>query len=151
MKRLAVILLLALTIGCIHKTGGAVSPMERATTDNAVFAQLDNSIEQGAEAVSTSGLLNASQVAPVIGWTGTVAQAHEQITAILQAGTVTSANVASIQALVAQIQSSATALVNSSTLGIKNPKTQQTIAADIQAASNLAGALLTEISALEGK
>jgi hypothetical protein len=148
MKRV-LLLLLVLTVGCIHKTGGAVTPMERVTTDNAVFAQLNDSIEQGAESVATAGLLKPAQVAPVIGWCGQVAVAHEQITAILNAGTVTTANVASIQALVTQIQQSATSLIASGTLGVKNPKTQQSISADIQAASSLAGSLLNEISILK--
>lgn len=143
------LLVLASSVGCIHKTGGAVTPMERITTDNALFAQINNEVEQGTEAVVTSGLLTPSQAAPVIGWTGQVAKIHEQITQILSAGsTVDPADYQTIQTLISQIQSSATALVNSGNLNIKNPKSQQTISADITAALNLAQALLTELQAL---
>lgn len=147
---LAIILLLV-SAACIHKASGPITPMERVTTDNAVFAQLNNSIEQGSEAVAASSLLSAQQVAPVIAWTGQVAQIHQQLTAILQKGsTVSASDYTTVQALIAQVQASASVLVASGNFGVKNPKTQQTIAADITAVSNLAQALLTEIAAIKG-
>jgi len=149
MKLTTLLLFLVLTVGCIHKSG-TVSPMERATTDNALFAQVDNSVEQGAEAVVTSGLVSAETMKPVIAWTGQIASIHEQITAILAKGTVLSAgDYTTIQSLLAQIQTSGTALINSGALGVKNPKSQQTIAADIQALLNLASAILSDLSALQ--
>jgi len=155
MKQLLTILVLSLGLisgGCIHKASGPITPVERVTTDNAVFAQLNNSIEQGAEAVSVSGLLKPAQVAPVIAFTGQAATVHEQITAVLNKGTsVSAADYASVQALVAQIQSSAATLVSSGALGIKNPKSQQTISADIQSLSNLASLILSELSAYAPK
>jgi len=146
---LAVLLLLA-TVACIHKTGGTVTPMERVTTDNALFAQINNSVEQGAEAVAASGLLTPQQVAPVIAWTGQVAQAHQQITAIMAKGDISAADLVSVQALVAQIQQSGLALVNSGTIGIKNPKSQQTISADVTAVTNLAETILAELTQIRG-
>jgi len=146
---LAVLLLLA-TVACIHKTSGKVTPMERLTTDNAVFAQLNNSVEQGAEAVAAAGLLSPAQVAPVIGWTGQVAQAHQQITAIIAKGSVSASDLTTIQALVAQIQQSGIALVNSGAIGVKNPKSQQTISADVTAVTNLAQAILAELTQIGG-
>lgn len=147
---LAIILLLV-SAACIHKASGPVTPMERVATDNAVFAQLNNSIEQGSEAVAASGFITPQQVAPVVAWTGRVAQIHQQLTAILQKGsTVSAADYTTIQALIGQVQASANALVETGQLNIRNPKTQQTLAADITAVSNLAQALLTEIAAIKG-
>jgi len=156
MKKVITILVLSLSMAatpaCIHKASGPVTPVERVTTDNAVFAQLNNSVEQGAEAVSISGLLTPAQVAPVIAFTGQVATVHEQITSILNKGTaVTASDYATVQALVAQLQSSASTLVASGSLGIKNPKTQQTIEADIQSLSNLASLILSELGAYAPK
>lgn len=143
------ILVLACSVACIHKTSGTVTPMERVTTDNAAFAQLVNSIEKGTEAAVSSGLLKASDAAPVIGWCGNAAQIDTQITAILgSSSTVSATNYASLQALVTQVSTSASTLVSSGALAIKNPQTQQTISADINAATTLAQALLTEIQAL---
>ena len=51
MKRIALVLILLASSACIHKTGGKVTPMERVTTDNAVLAQMINTVEQGTEAV----------------------------------------------------------------------------------------------------
>lgn len=150
MKFSALILCLALATGCIHKAT-PVTPWERVTTDNAVFSQIDNTVEQGAEAVSASGLLPPAEVVPVIAWTGQVATAHQQITAILAKGsTVDASDYATIRNLLDQIKASGADLVNSGALGVKNPKSQQTIAADIQALINLASAILTDVSLLQG-
>lgn len=148
MKIGVLLLCICLTVGCIHK-GSPITPWERATTDNALFAQIDNTVEGGAEAVASSGVLSNEAVAPVIAWTGQVAQAHEQVTAILAKGSSLSASdYTTIQALLAQIQASGTALVNSGAFGIKNPKSQQTISADITALVNLGNALLADLTAL---
>lgn len=150
--KLAMLLPLILLVGCIHKASGPVTPIERVTTDNAVFAQLNDSIEQGAEALAASGLLKPADVAPVIGFSGQVATIHQQLTAILGKGTaVTAVDYTTAQDLVRQIQASAAQLVSSGALGVKNPKTQQTVAADIQSLSNLASLLLTEIAAYAPK
>lgn len=148
MKLSVLVLSLALCVGCIHKAT-PVTPWERATTDNALFAQIDNSVEQGAESVVSSGLVSAQTMAPVIGWTGQVATAHQQITAILAKGSsLSAADYTTIQALLSQIQASGNALVNSGSLSIKNPKSQQTISADITALITLGNALLSDLTAL---
>lgn len=135
--------------GCVHKSSGTITPMERVTTDNAVFAQLVNSIEQGTEAASSAGLVPAQQVVPVIAWCGNAAQIDSQISAVLAKGsTVSATDYASLQGLVAQLGTSASTLVSSGALAVKNPKTQQTISADINSASTLIQSILSEIQAL---
>lgn len=135
--------------GCTHKSSGTITPMERVTTDNAVFAQLVNSIEQGAEALSSTGVLPASTVVPIVAWCGNAATIDNEISAILaKSSTVSPTDYASLQALVAQLGTSASTLVSSGALAVKNPKTQQTISADINSASTLAQSLLGEIQAL---
>ena len=146
---LPVFLLLLLTAACIHKSGGAVTPWERVTTYNAALAQANNTLEQGAEAISTSGLATPAQVAPLIGTTGTVATIHLQVTAILQQGTATAANIASIKALIDQMNASISA-IPVTTLGIKNPKSQQSFAADLKSISTMADAVLASLEAIHG-
>ncbi|MGH9501668.1 MAG: hypothetical protein ACRD20_02325 [Terriglobales bacterium] len=149
--RYGIFLILALTTACIHKTGStSITPWERVTTDNALFAQMNNSIEQGTEAVVFSGLLTPAEGAPVIGFTAQVAAIHQQITALLGNGPNLSAgNLGTIRTLIAQVESSGTVLVNSGALGIKNPKSQQSIATDIQSLTRLASDLLTDIQAAQ--
>jgi len=132
------------TVGCIHKTGGSVTPWEQVTTYNAALAQANNTAEQGAEAVVVSGLVSPSDMRPVIQTTGQVATLHLQITAILQQGTATAANVASVQTLVDQIKASIAALPPT-TLGIKNPKSQQSFYADLNSIGTLADSLLASL------
>lgn len=152
MKKLLILLVLTMGAGCIHKPSGPITPVERVTTDNAVFAQLNNSVEQGTEAVSLSGLLKPTQAAPVIAFTGQVATVHEQITSILNKGTaVTASDYATVAALVDQLKSSGTTLLASGSLGIKNPKSQQTISADLQSLLNLADLILSELGAYAPK
>jgi len=154
MKHLSVTILsiaLLLSCACIHKTGGTVTPWERVTTDNAVFAQSINTVEQGTEAAATSGLLDKQNAAQVLGFLQTAANDDTQITAILdKGGAVTLADYATIQVLIAQISASGQTLVNAGGLGIKNPLTQQTISQDIANVSNLASALLTDVQAVKG-
>lgn len=151
MKRIMLVLVLLATSACIHKTGGKVTPMERATTDNAVLAQMINTVEQGTEAVVTAHVIPAQTAAPVIAWCGNAAAIDQQVTAILAKGsTVSASDMTSLQGLVAQVESSATQLIQTSALQIKNPKSQQTITANIQAAAALAETVLTEVQALQG-
>ena len=101
-----IIVMLALTLtACLHKSGGTkVTAWERVHTYNAVFAETNQSVEQGAEAAVNSGLWPAVQAAPLIGWTGQVASLHQQVTAVLQKGTATDADIASIRSLLQQIK-----------------------------------------------
>lgn len=141
-----VILLTLATAGCIHKQG-VVSPWERVQTYNAEVAVANGTLEQGAEAAVSSGLLPANQAAPIIGWTGQVASLHLQVTAILESGQATTANIASVQALVNQIKQSVAALPLSA-LGIKNPKSQNTFQVDANSLLTLADAVMTSLKAV---
>ncbi len=138
-----------LTIACIHKTGNQpVSGWERVTTDNAIFAQINNSVEQGTEAVVRSGLLKPQDAVPVIDFTGQVAIIHQQLTAILDNGpNLSVSDLGTVNSLLVQVQILGQTLVQNGALGIKNPKTQQSIAADIQSLVTLAQTLLSEIQA----
>lgn len=145
---LSALCVLAICAACIHRTTGTVSPWERVTTDNALLAQTNNAVEQGAEAVAASRLRTPEQIAPVIRECAQVANAHLQITAILEKGSsVSASDYDSIQALLQQIQASASQLISSGELGVKNPKTQNLLSSDVQALSSLASALVTELQA----
>lgn len=140
--------LLALTLtACIHKQSGPVTPWERVHTYNASFAEANNTLEQGLEAAVTANLLPAAQAAPIIGWTGQVAQLHQQVTAVLQQGTATTANVATVKALIDQMKASAMTLPPSA-LGIKNPRSQQTFQQDVSSIASLADAILSSMQAV---
>ncbi len=153
MKRIfaatAILLLCFSSTACLHKTGGGtVTPWERVTADNAVFAQINNSVEQGTEAVVSSGLLKPADAAPVIDFTGRVAAIHTRVTGILNHGpSLSTSDLSTITNLLTEVQSSGTALVSSGAFGIKNPKTQQNLDADLQSLTRLANDLLLDIQA----
>lgn len=136
------------TVGCIHKSGGApVTPWERLTTYNAALADANNAIEQGAEAVFSSSMATQAQVSPIINTSGRVAVLHMQVTAVLQQGSVTQANLVGIKAMVDQIKASLNT-VPVVALGIKNPKTQQSFSADLNQLGTLADAILASAQAV---
>lgn len=142
-------MLLVILAGCIHKTGRPVTPWERVTTENALFAQTLDTVTQGIIAAQTSGLLTASQAAPVLNYLAQVAQIQKQLNQIL-ALAPDAHNVTQIKALIAQIQAGSSALVNSGALGVKNPRSQQTIGADLTALTNAAGLILESYIAATG-
>jgi len=145
-KASALVIALLLTTACIHKTGGTVTPWEKVTTYNAALAQANNTLEQGAESVASSGLATPAQVAPIISVSGQVATLHLQVTAIIQQAQTTTVSLASVQALVDQIKASIQSIPPTS-LGLKNPKTQQAFSQDVSSLSTLADAILTSLQA----
>ena len=152
MQRISVVYLAILlwsTVGCIHKTGGTVTPWERVHTYNAALADANNAVEQGMEIAVSSNLLPTAQAAPVINMTGQVAMLHQQITSILAQGQATQANIASVKALVDQIKSSIAGLP-ATALGFKNPKSQQTFQQDVANIGILADSVLTALIAVGG-
>jgi hypothetical protein len=137
------------TQACIHKTGSAATPWEKVTTYNAVLAETNNTIEQGAELAAAQKILPVNVAREVIEYTSRVASVHLQITAILAKGSaITASDTSSINGLLAQIQASGTALVTSGVVGVKNPKSQQTIAADITSLVSLAQTITELVPAL---
>jgi hypothetical protein len=150
-KRIALVVVAATlgTLGCIHKTGGAVTPWEKVHTYNAALADANNAVEKGAEAVATSGLASPKEMAPIINWTGEVAMLHQQITSILAQGQATQPNIASVKALVDVVKGSITTLPPSS-LGLKNPKSAQLFQNDVANISTLADSVLTALQAVGG-
>ena len=149
-KRTMAVLVMVLlaSVGCIHKTGGSVTPRERVMVYNATLAEVNNTLEQGVEAVNNSKLISDAQARPIIVWTGNVATVHMQITAVLGRGTATTADVESVRALIQQIKVSGAEIVSSGAAGIKNPKSQQTIGQDIQFIANTADELLVAFQQL---
>lgn len=150
MRMTAAVAMIVLATACIHKTGGTVTPMEKVTTDNAVFAQVNNTIEQGCEALVNAGVWQPNQAAPVIAWTAKVAMIHQQITALIGTGsTVSASSLQTIQTLLDQIQQSANTLISSGAVNIKNPKSQQTVSADITSVITLGKTILAELQAYQ--
>jgi type IV pilus biogenesis protein CpaD/CtpE len=149
----AVTLLLLVGAGCIHRQSGSTVPAtawEKTTVDNALFSQLNATVQQGAMDLSTSNVLTPDQAHPVINLTEKVAITHKQVTAIIGKGsTVSASDYDTLKGLVDQIGASGTDLVNAGYLGVKNPRSQQTVAADIQALVGLAKAILTDVQAVK--
>jgi hypothetical protein len=131
------------TIACIHKSAGAVTPWEKVTTYNAVLAQTNNSVEQGAELAAAQNILPVNGARLVITYTAQVAAVHLQITAALAKGSqLTISDTSTISQLLQQIQQSGTALVSTGLIGVKNPKSQQTIAADVTSIVSVAQSIV---------
>lgn len=138
------------TVGCIHKTGGAVTPKERAVTYNAAFAQSTDNFEQGVELAVTTGALTTAQARPIIVFLGHEKDLHKQVTAILGQATITSADLTSIGNLLDEIKKEGDAAIASGALGIKNPKSQATFKQDLDGIYALADVLLSSIQQLKG-
>ena len=144
------LLVLLLNTACIHKASGPATPWEKVATYNAAFADLNNSIERGAEAVAASGVITKQQAAPILLWNSQVAVAHQQITAIIAKGSVTTSDLTSIEGLLDQIRSSGNQLIRSGALGIKNPNSQQTFATDFNSIYTLADTILSLLQQAKG-
>lgn len=150
-KLAALSLLLLLTVGCIHKTSAAITPWERVTTDNAILAQSINTIEQGAEAAVTSGVLSRQAGGQLIGYTGQAATIQLQVNALLAtAPNVSASDLNTVSSLVTQLGNSASSLISSGQIGVKNPTSQQLFSADVQAVVNVSTLLISEIQAAKG-
>lgn len=139
-----IIFILALSVACIHKTGGTVTSWERVHTYNAALAEANNATERGAEAIVTSGLGSAQQMAPIINWTGQVAMLHQQITSILAQGSATQANIVSVKALTDVIKRSMQTLPPAA-LGVKNPNSQRAFQDDVSNIGALADSILSAL------
>ena len=145
-----VTMLLLSGVACIKKSNGTTpTPWEKVATYNAAFADLNNTIEKGVEAVNLSGVMSKQQAEPILLWTSQVAVAHQQITALIAQGSVTSADLTSIQGLLAQIKASGNSLIANGALGIKNPQSQQTFAADFNSLYTLADTIVSLLTTLK--
>lgn len=149
MRTIIALLLVVGTAACIHKSSGAATPWEKVTAYNATFAQVNQTVEQGAEQLSSANVLSKDKAAAVIAYTYRVASAHQQVTSILGKGTAaTAADFATLTVLLQQIQTAGQVLIASGDLGIKNPKTQQTVAQDLQAVIDVAQLIINLIPQL---
>src|SRR5439155_13809467 len=102
-----VVLLTAITVGCIHKQSGPVSPWERVNVNLAALAQINDDIAKGVIAVQQAGTITVQQAAPVLNYQETVAKDHIALENILAAGSAqASSQSAEIQALLNENQKS---------------------------------------------
>lgn len=147
-----IILLTVVTVACIHKESGPVSPWERVNVNLAALAQINNSVAQGIIAMQQAGSITVQQAGPILNYQESVAKDHMAIENILAAGSSQAASQsAQIEALLNEIKKQGTALIQSGGLGIKNPKSQQTFTQDLQGIINLAQVVLTDYQLAEGK
>jgi hypothetical protein len=146
------LVLMSVTIACIHKQSGPVSPWERVNVNMAALAQINDDVAKGIIGIQQAGTISAQQAAPILNYQELVAKDHAAIENILSAGSAQAGNQSiQIQALLNEIEKQGTNLVQSGGLGIKNPKSQQTFAQDLQGVINLAGVILTDYQLAEGK
>jgi len=154
MKRsLALILILmTVTMACIHKQSGTVSQWERVNVNMAALAQINNDVAKGVIGAQQAGTISAQQAAPILNYQELVAKDHAAIENILAAGSTQAGTQSTqIQALLNEIEKQGTTLIESGALGIKNPKSQQTFAQDLQGIINLARVILSNYELAEGK
>ena len=152
-RKIALIfILMSMTIACIHKQSGTVSPWERVNVNMAALAQINDDVAKGVIGVQQAGAISAQQAAPILNYQELVAKDHAAIENILLAGsTQASSQSLQIQALLNEIEKQGTTLIQSGGLGIKNPKSQQTFTQDLQGIVNLASVILTDYQLAEGK
>lgn len=152
-RKIALIfILMSMTIACIHKQSGSVSPWERVNVNMAALAQINDDVAKGVIGVQQAGAISAQQAAPILNYQELVAKDHAAIENILLAGsTQASSQSLQIQALLNEIEKQGTTLIQSGGLGIKNPKSQQTFTQDLQGIVNLASVILTDYQLAEGK
>lgn len=147
-----IFILMSITIACIHKQSGTVSPWERVNVNMAALAQINDDVAKGVIGVQQAGTISAQQAAPILNYQELVAKDHAAIENILSAGsTQAGTQTTQIQALLNEIEKQGTTLIQSGSLGIKNPKSQQTFAQDLQGIVNLASVILTDYQLAEGK
>ncbi len=144
-------LLSALSIACIHKQGGPVSPWERVNVNLAALAQINNDVAKGMIAAQQAGVITVQQAAPILNYQEAVAKDHMALENILSGGSVQAANQsAQIQALLEEIKNQGTTLIQSGGLGVKNPKSQQTFTQDLQGIVNLAEVVWADFQLAKG-
>jgi hypothetical protein len=147
-----IFILLSVTIACIHKQSGTVSPWERVNVNMAALAQINDDVAKGVIGVQQAGTISAQQASPILNYQELVAKDHAAIENILSAGSTQAGTQSTqIQALLNEIEKQGTTLIQSGGLGIKNPKSQQTFAQDLQGIVNLASVILTDYQLAEGK
>jgi hypothetical protein len=147
-----VVILMAMTVACIHKQSGSVSPWERVNVNMAALAQINSDTAKGIIVLQQAGTITSQQASPILSYQETVAKDHAAIENILAAGSAQAGSQAlQIQALLNEIKTQGTALIQSGGLGIKNPKSQQTFAQDLQGIVNLAEVILTDYQTAEAK
>lgn len=140
------LLVISVSMGCIHKTGGVVSPWERANVNLAALGQINLDVAQGLIAVQRSGAITVAQAAPTLNFQELVAKDHSAIENILQAGPANATSRSTeINALLAEIKTQGTSLIQSGGLGVKNPKSQQTFTNDLQGIINLAQVVIGDL------
>ena len=145
-------ILMSVTVACIHKQSGTVSPWERVNVNMAALGQVNEDIAKGVIGVQQAGTISVQQAEPILNYQELVAKDHAAIENILLAGSTQAASQSTqIQALLNEIQKQGTALIQSGGLGIKNPKSQQTFAQDLQGIVSLASIVLTDYQLAEGK
>ena len=147
-----VILMTAITVACIHKQSGPVSPWERVNVNMAALAQINADVAKGLIAAQQAGAITAQQAAPILNYQEVVAKDHTALENILAAGSSQAAGQSiQIQALLNEIRNQGAALIQSGGLGIKNPKSQQTFTQDLQGIINLASVVMADYQLAQGK
>ena len=150
-KIVLIMVLLTITVACIHKNSGTVSSWERVNTNMAALAQINDEVAKGIMAVQQAGTISAQQAAPILNYQETVAKDHMAIENILAAGSAqASSQAVQIEALLNEVKSQGTALIQAGGLGVKNPKSQQTFTQDLQGIVNLAGIVLADYQLAKG-
>jgi len=151
-RRVLVVLLTAISGGCIHKSSGPVSAWERVNVNTAALAQINEDVAKRIIAVQQAGTITVQQAAPLLNYQEAVAKDHTALENIFASGSSQAASQsAQIQALLNEIKDQGTALIQSGGLGIKNPKSQQTFTQDLQGIINLAEVVLADYQLAEGK
>jgi hypothetical protein len=151
-RLISLIVLLAASVACIHKSSGPVSPWERVNVNLAALAEINNEVAKGIIAVQPAGTITVPQASPILSYQETVAKDHMAIENILSAGSSQAASRSlQIEALLNEIKDQGSTLIESGGLGVKNPRSQQTFTQDLQAIVNLAGIVLADYQLAEAK
>ncbi len=147
-----VVLLMAVTVACIHKQSGPISPWERVNVNMAALAQINNQVAKGIIGIQQAGSMSAQQAAPILHYQEMVAKDHAAIESILAAGSAQArSHAAEIQAFLNEVKNQGSLLIQSGGLGIKNPKSQQMLAQDLQGIISLAEVILADFQLAEGE
>jgi len=150
-RMILAILLTAITVACIHKQGGPVSPWERANVYLAALAQVNADVAKGIIAAQQAGTVTVQQAAPILNYQVAVAKDHMALENIFSTGETQAASQSTqIQALLEEIKTQGTALIQSGGLGVKNPNSMQTFTQDLQAIINLAEIALADYQLAKG-
>lgn len=137
MRKLLILLIPLLLVGCIHVRNNPkapVPPLVKVATYNAILGETNHGIAQGMILANQAGLLSDAQTGELTEYNFEIAAGDKQLTTIIDSGmSGIKADPEHVKQLLASIKAAAVHIASSPSLGVKNPKSGVTFTQDAEA------------------